>query len=104
MKQLSPRLACETLKQAGWLLLDVREPSEVELAAIPNSLNIPLGELPGGLDRIPRDAGIVVLCHHGIRSTMAAEFLERNGFSRVCNLDGGIDAWSRDVDDGIPRY
>jgi rhodanese-related sulfurtransferase len=104
VEHLSPQQASELLNEQACLLLDVREAMEVELAALPDSLHIPMAELPRQLDQIPRDATIVVMCHHGVRSAMAADFLERNGFSRVFNLDGGIDAWSCSVDEGIPRY
>ncbi|HYK93876.1 MAG TPA: rhodanese-like domain-containing protein, partial [Thermoplasmata archaeon] len=85
-------------------LLDVREPMERELARIEPSLFIPMGEVPRRLEEIPKDAEVVVYCHTGQRSAMVAGFLETQGFSRVGNLTGGIDAWSRRVDPTVPRY
>jgi rhodanese-related sulfurtransferase len=61
-------------------------------------------EIPGRLDELDRDRPIVVMCHAGVRSRHVAAFLIANGFEHVFNLDGGVDAWSTDVDPKIPRY
>ena len=93
-------------------LLDVREPDERALAAIPapataGDLFIPMREIPGRLDAV-RDAlarGLVVAyCHHGVRSMHVAHWLAAQGLEGVLNLDGGIDAWSTEVDQAVPRY
>lgn len=88
------------------LLLDVRYPEEHALAALPGSVLIPLHELPQRWREIEKwqDRPIVAYCHHGIRSRHAAGFLKQCGFTAVENLDGGIDAWSTDVDPSVPRY
>lgn len=87
------------------VLVDVREPYEWEIARLPGARLIPLGAIVhGGPPAIPRDANIVVYCHHGQRSAMAAETLAAYGFRRVRNLVGGIDRWSRDVDSSVRRY
>jgi adenylyltransferase/sulfurtransferase len=88
------------------VLLDVRQSEEHETAALPDSILIPLGELPtrsGEVD-VPDGSQLVVYCHHGIRSFSAATLLERLGFRDVVSLAGGIDAWSRRVDARVPRY
>jgi len=61
-------------------------------------------EIPARAGEIPADREVIVLCHHGARSAQVAMYLLRNGFSRVRNLAGGIDAWSASVDSSIPRY
>lgn len=86
------------------LVLDVREPWELEIAALPNSLTIPLGTIPRRVDDIPHDRPIAVLCHHGARSAQATVWLLTHGFADVVNIGGGIDAWSRLVDPAVPRY
>ena len=86
------------------VLLDVREPFEVEYASLPKSLTIPMGEIPGRLEEIPNDRPVLVLCHHGIRSQQVAHWLHSQGYDRVENVSGGIDAWSLDVDPEVPRY
>jgi rhodanese-related sulfurtransferase len=86
------------------LLLDVREPDEVAFCAIPGSVHIPLGQVPGRLHELDPEREIVVVCHHGARSFQACMFLRARGFGNVYNLDGGIDAWSLSVDPTVPRY
>jgi rhodanese-related sulfurtransferase len=86
------------------LILDVREPEEVALAAFPQATHIPMGEVPSRLAELDPDRETVVVCHHGIRSAQVAGYLARMGFERVLNLIGGIDAWSATVDPEVPRY
>lgn len=86
------------------LLLDVRENAERATAAIEPSLHIPMYEVPDRIEEIPRDREVIVYCHHGSRSEMIAGFLEGEGFTRVANLSGGIDAWSAQIDRKVPRY
>jgi len=88
------------------LLLDVREPEEVAKASIEGARAVPLADLEARLGEIEawRDRPVVVHCHHGGRSAQACAELARLGFSQVENLDGGIEAWSLTVDDGVPRY
>jgi len=85
------------------LLLDVREPVEYEIAHLGGRL-IPLGELTRSVNQLDTAQEIVVHCHHGPRGTVAVEFLRQMGFTKVKNLAGGIDAWSAEIDPGIPRY
>ncbi|HET9031052.1 MAG TPA: rhodanese-like domain-containing protein [Candidatus Aquilonibacter sp.] len=87
-----------------FVLLDVREPYEVQTASIPGSTVISMREIPQRLGELPRDKPIAVLCHHGGRSERVASFLRSQGFSEVSNVDGGIDAYARAVDPAIPRY
>ena len=86
------------------LLLDVREPWEYEKAQIAGSQLVPMGEIPRRLAEIDETRDVVAFCHHGGRSMQVALFLEKNGFSRVHNLVGGIDAWARTVDPTVPLY
>ncbi len=90
------------------LLLDVREPWEAALASIRIegvlAQLIPMGQLPERYDELDRLQSIVCYCHHGMRSQQVVAFLQRQGFDSVYNLAGGIDAWSLQVDPGVPRY
>jgi rhodanese-related sulfurtransferase len=88
----------------GAVLLDVRMPEELEIAALAGAINIPLNDLPDRIGELNPAAPIAVLCHHGVRSERAARFLERSGFADVSHLAGGIDAWSLSVDESVPRY
>lgn len=85
-------------------LVDVRPPEERAVASVPVAHE---GLEEGGLERLlamPRDVPIAFLCHHGGRSAQAAMYFAQQGFVDVYNVVGGIDAWSLDVDAGIPRY
>lgn len=86
------------------VLLDVREPHELEICRIPGSLPIPMGTVPQNLERLPRDKTILVHCHHGGRSRQVTHFLREQGFSRVANVAGGIDAWAEKFDPSMQRY
>jgi len=97
-------LQLERSRKPDLVLVDVREPREAEIARIDGARNIPLRELPGRLAELPGHGEIVTLCHHGPRSLKAREILKGAGFSSVRSLAGGIDAWSREVDDTVPRY
>lgn len=86
------------------VLLDVREDCEREFARIEPSIHIPMSELPGRAEEIPKDKEVIVYCHGGLRSLLVAGFLAGHGFKSVANLTGGIDAWSVQVDPQVPRY
>lgn len=104
VKQMSPA-ELSTLRAGGSapVVLDVREPEELALAALPDVVHIPMRQIPGRLHELDPDAPIVVLCHHGVRSMSVAHFLVERDFDDVANLTGGIDLWSRQVG-GVPRY
>lgn len=85
-------------------LLDVRESNEFEYAHIENSCLIPLNQLPLRLGELNPQQEIIVICHHGVRSSQACLYLAQSGFKHVINLSGGIDAWSRTCDNSMPKY
>ena len=86
------------------VLLDVRQPEEHALCALPNSVLIPLGELAGRVEELSDDGTpVVVYCHHGVRSLTGAAILRAAGREAV-SLAGGIDRWSLSVDPAVPRY
>jgi rhodanese-related sulfurtransferase len=86
------------------LLLDVRENWEFETCHIEGSTQIPMNLIPVRVSELDDDRDIVCVCHHGARSMQVANFLERNGFSNVTNLTGGIHAWAVQVDPSMPKY
>jgi rhodanese-related sulfurtransferase len=85
-------------------VLDVREPEEIAIARFDGALEIPMQDIPARVGELDPAAEIVVVCHHGVRSAHVAMFLVDQGFSRVLNLTGGIDAWALEVDRSVPRY
>ncbi|MGD8925795.1 MAG: rhodanese-like domain-containing protein [Thioalkalispiraceae bacterium] len=86
------------------LLLDVREPWEYEKCHLAGSMLIPMREIPDSLAELDQQNEIVVICHHGIRSRQVAYYLEHEGFDKVINLEGGVEAWAQDVDPTMQRY
>jgi adenylyltransferase/sulfurtransferase len=97
--ELSERVKIDHLK-----LLDVREPHELEISALPNAVNIPLGQLAGRLTELDSAEEMVIFCKGGTRSARALELLVSAGFKKVKNLKGGINAWAKDVDERLPVY
>jgi rhodanese-related sulfurtransferase len=105
VKQLSAtELKNRLQKEEKLFLLDVREPNEFEYAHIPNSVLIPLNQVPKRLAELNPQQEIVVICHHGMRSQQAANYLEHAGYKNIANLAGGIDAWSCTCDSSVRRY
>jgi adenylyltransferase/sulfurtransferase len=86
------------------LVLDVREPFEFEIASIEGSRLIPLGQLGERVDELQRERETVVLCKSGVRSARAVELLQRSGFGKAFNLEGGIDAWADQIDPTMQKY
>ena len=86
------------------VLLDVREPWEAEIAALPDSLLVPLGSLASVVEKLDPAEDYVVYCHHGVRSEQALALLKQHGFEHAKHLAGGIESWSRTVDGDVARY
>jgi rhodanese-related sulfurtransferase len=90
--------------RAAPLVVDVREPWELELCRIEGSVSIPLGELERRKDELPHERPLVLVCHHGGRSQRAAMLLSGAGFKEVHNLAGGVESWAVSVDPAMKRY
>lgn len=104
-----PSVSVQELKRKmdggeAFTLVDVREPYEYEIAKIAGSRLIPLGELETRVSELPRTGTLVLQCHSGGRSEHAVRILQEAGFENVYNLEGGIDAWSVEIDPAVPRY
>jgi adenylyltransferase/sulfurtransferase len=82
----------------------VREPFESEIARINGATLIPLAQIAERSGELKREHPIVVHCHSGRRSAEAVRILQQRGFTNVYNLEGGIDAWSEQIDSSVPRY
>jgi rhodanese-related sulfurtransferase len=108
MKQIAVQDLAAHCAAQPTLLLDVREPWEVQTASIQidsaKSLAIPMNELPARLEELNPTHPVVCICHHGVRSAQVVAWLERQGFNAVYNLAGGIAAWSQRVDPRVPSY
>ena len=86
------------------VLLDVREPWEFRTCRLPDSMLVPMRAIPARVAELDPASDTVVICHHGMRSMQVAYFLEHQGFRKVHNLTGGVDAWARSVDPAMPVY
>jgi rhodanese-related sulfurtransferase len=106
LKVMTPREFVERRANgAEMTLLDVREDWETALAPAPTKIvHIPMGEIPERLGELESTRETVVICRSGGRSAEVARFLSTQGFASVYNLEGGILAWSRDLDPRIPQY
>ncbi len=89
-----------------FILLDVREQNEYDIAKIDGSLLIPMSELRLRIEELEpnQNERIVVHCHHGGRSMQVTRALRQRGYDKAQNMAGGIDAWSQDIDASVPRY
>ena len=106
MKEFNARQVHDYLQDPAHtpFLLDVREEWEFDRCNIDGSVLIPMGQIPGQLDKLDPDRETVVICHHGIRSRQICRFLESQGFSNLINLSGGVEEWAREVDNHMATY
>jgi rhodanese-related sulfurtransferase len=90
------------------VVLDVREPWELQTASVKADgfelIAMPMRSVPARHMELQRDQPIACLCHHGSRSAQVVHFLMQNGFTNIVNVQGGINAWSSEVDPSIPTY
>jgi rhodanese-related sulfurtransferase len=94
--------------QGTTVVLDVREPYEVQTACVTADgfelLTLPMGSIVEKLSQLDKDRPIACLCHHGSRSMQVAAYLSSQGFAHLANIAGGIHAWSSQVDPSVPTY
>jgi rhodanese-related sulfurtransferase len=86
------------------VLVDVREPWEVQTAAVAGAKHIPMGELAARVQELDPEEHILVMCHHGVRSMKVTNWLREQGYGKAQSVRGGIDAWARKVDPKVPVY
>jgi rhodanese-related sulfurtransferase len=102
---ISPRELAEKLENGEEInLIDVREPVEFEIARIEGARLLPLSRFQEWIGKLEPVGETIVMCHHGVRSGQVCAYLAQNGFEKIFNLEGGIDSWSLDVDEKVPRY
>jgi adenylyltransferase/sulfurtransferase len=86
------------------ILIDVREPHELEICRVAGARHVPMRQIPEQLGELPRDRHLLIMCHHGGRSRRVTEFLRAQGLAAVSNVTGGIDAWAGEIDPMLARY
>jgi rhodanese-related sulfurtransferase len=110
IEQVRPAEFDDWLRSQGArpLVLDVREPWELQVASVRpvdfDLLTVPMNQVPARLAELPTGRPIACLCHHGVRSQHVALYLAHQGYTDVVNIAGGIEAWSRDRDPSVPLY
>jgi rhodanese-related sulfurtransferase len=105
IQQLTPQQVKENLaEQPEFKLLDVREVFEYEITHIAGAILVSHEMADEILKTWDKDTPIICYCHHGMRSQQACQFLQSQGFTRLYNMTGGIDAWSVEIDPSVPQY
>ena len=107
LQSITPKQLAERLQREGpgsLQLLDVREPWEVEICALPGVVVIPMQQIPQRIEELSTVLETICICHHGARSQQVGHYLQKQGLEKVTNLDGGMDAWARTVDQTIALY
>ena len=106
MREINPGECSSYLETATEkpLLLDVREQWEYDIVHLDDAVLIPMRQIPAEADSLDPDRETIVICHHGLRSRQVALYLEKLGFTNVVNLHGGMDAWTKEADTGLPSY
>jgi len=102
--EISTTEVAALLKEGTVTLVDVRTPGEYEIARIEGCRLVDEGLAKEIVETWSKDTPIVTVCHHGVRSLGAAEYLRRQGFTKTRSMRGGIDVWSTTVDPSVPRY
>lgn len=102
--EITPREVAELLKAGKVKLLDVRTPEEHQIASVQGSMLVDEALAQEIISSWPKDAAIVTMCHHGMRSMDAAAYLRGHGFTNTRSMSGGIDDWALQIDPSVPRY
>ncbi len=103
-RDLADRLAARDRGEDRFLLVDVREPGERDVVAVPGAVGVPLARILGGDADLPHDVPLVLHCRSGVRSEQAARALLASGYPDVRHVEGGVLAWVADVDRSLPTY
>ena len=91
------------LKNKEVVLVDVREPYEIEICNVKGSLFIPMNEIPQNIDQLDKEKRYAVMCHSGVRSLYVSNYLNSLGYITL-NVTGGIERWATVVDKNMKRY
>ena len=104
IKDLGPKEFQKNLTIENNILIDVREKDELEICKIDGAINMPMSSIMETFSELDPKLSYSLYCHHGMRSMQVANFLLSKGFKCLFNLQGGIDAWSREIDSSVERY
>jgi len=87
-----------------FVVIDVREPWELAVCSLPGAVSIPMRAIPARYPELSKDTELVLMCHHGVRSQHVAQYLQSQGFEKLSNLVGGINAWANEIDPKMAKY
>jgi rhodanese-related sulfurtransferase len=105
VRRFSSQQLADYLRDNSPLLLDVREPWEYAICKLEGSELVPMRQIPAFAAQLDPQQDIVVICHHGIRSKAVCDYLEQqHGYTRLINLEGGVDAWAKQQDSSMATY
>jgi len=105
MDDITPQELKELLeKDLPPRMIDVRQDWEHDKCHIEGSVLVPMDQIADNLDSFDSDEGLVIVCHHGMRSAQVAQFLISSGFTNIMNLAGGLDAWAKEIDPEMEQY
>jgi rhodanese-related sulfurtransferase len=105
--EISPQDAQRWLNSGNATLIDVREPEEFALARIDGARLVSMQEIPAELQKLEElaaESELLLICHHGVRSLQAAQWLREQGVENCFSVTGGMDRWSREIDPSVPVY
>ncbi|MGE4570210.1 MAG: rhodanese-like domain-containing protein [Gammaproteobacteria bacterium] len=104
IQDLPPEAFKASLNNANTILIDVREDWEFELCKIESAQLMPMSTIAETYAQLDKDAHLAIYCHHGVRSLRVIHFLQSQGYENLINLQGGIDAWSSEIDGSVAKY
>lgn len=97
LKKIDPQSAVQLMNRRHAMLIDVRDATEVLTGKIAQAKHIPLADLEGRISELSKqkEKPVIVYCQSGARSAAACTLLQKNGFTEVYSLDGGLLAWEK---------
>ena len=104
LEDLNPKKFHDNLTKDSNTLIDVREKWELDICQIEGAVNMPMSSIMETFSNLDPELSYSFYCHHGMRSMQVANFLLSKGFKSLFNLQGGIDAWSKEIDSSVERY
>ncbi|MCS5591428.1 MAG: rhodanese-like domain-containing protein [Gammaproteobacteria bacterium] len=104
IQDLPPEAFKANLDNPNTILIDVREDWEFDLCSIKGAQLMPMSTIAQTYTKFDKDSNLAIYCHHGVRSMRVIHFLQSQGYENLINLQGGIDAWSSEIDSSVAKY
>ena len=104
IQNLTPEAFKVSLNNSDTILIDVREDWEFDVCKIHGAQLMAMSAIAETYTQLDKNANLAIYCHHGVRSLRVIHFLQSQGYENLINLQGGIDAWSSEVDSSVAKY